>query len=246
MPWRNASSTRSAIRSLRTSSAGRGRCERRRPGTLVWLVASVALAVTLTPALGEDRGASKRAWDACLGPDMRPRISACSELLVQQLSRSEQVMALSSRAVARRRLGNYEGAFADYAEALRLAPDDPYIRNNRAWAYYKSGQLEKGLADVEIALSVAAPSPPWLDTRAHLLQALGRPEVAERDYLRAMQIGGEVWVKRYQCGLRNAGVYKGEIDGRLSAEVRTALSTCVRSTKCDPLPDDEECRQLVS
>ena len=153
---------------------------------------------------------------------------------------------LGSRAVARRRLGNYAGAFADYAEALKLAPMDPFIRNNRAWAYYKSGRLEDGLADVEMALSVGGASAPWLDTRGHILQALGRSSPAFDDYVAAMRVGGEVWVKRYQCGLRNAGVYHGEIDGRLSAAVKDALRVCVGRATCDPLPDDEECRQLVS
>ena len=41
---------------------------------------------------------------------------------------------------------------ADYDAALKIKPDFPLALNNRAWAYYKLGRPEDGVADVEKAL----------------------------------------------------------------------------------------------
>ncbi|HRD74330.1 MAG TPA: tetratricopeptide repeat protein [Hyphomicrobiaceae bacterium] len=210
------------------------------------LLAGAVLALSVSAALGQSLSDFKRSWETCQGADLKARVAACTELLEDRLSDGERVIVHGNRAIARRRLGDYPGAFADYGEALRIDPKNPYIRNNRAWAYYKSGRFEEGLADIELALAVAAPSAPWLDTRGHIYQALGRSARAYDDYHTAMRIGGEIWVKRYQCGMRNAGHFKGDLDGKLTAALLTALRACVADRKCDPLPDDDECRQLTS
>jgi hypothetical protein len=42
------------------------------------------------------------------------------------------------------------------------------------------------------------------------------------------------------------GLYKGKIDGLYTPTVREAMRTCVKTTACDPLPADEECRFATS
>ena len=39
-----------------------------------------------------------------------------------------------------------------------------------------------------------------------------------------------------------AGLYKGPQDGKDNKELRDALAKCVLDKKCDPLPQDEQCR----
>jgi hypothetical protein len=50
----------------------------------------------------------------------------------------------------------------------------------------------------------------------------------------------------YQCGLSEAGLYKGELNGEWTPDVSAALAKCVQSTTCDPLPADEQCRPGTS
>jgi hypothetical protein len=69
----------------------------------------------------------------------------------------------------------------------------------------------------EKSLQLSPASPHALDTRAHIRQALGDPQGALNDYDKAMWHGGARMIKLYQCGLTEARLYTGEIDGALAA-----------------------------
>ena len=62
----------------------------------------------------------------------------------------------------------------------------------------------------------------------------------------AMLHGGSRMIKLYQCGLTEARLYTGEIDGTWRPELMQALEQCVRDKGCDPLPEDEQCRAATS
>jgi hypothetical protein len=53
-------------------------------------------------------------------------------------------------------------------------------------------------------------------------------------------------IKLYQCGLTEARLYEGRIDGIWRRELQVALEQCVESRTCDPLPADEHCRPATS
>jgi hypothetical protein len=127
-----------------------------------------------------------------------------------------------------------------------MRPDFAVALNNRAWAYFRWGKAATGLPDVERSLELSPTSAHALDTRAHIRQALGQPELALRDYDKAMWHGGARMIKLYQCGLTEARLYTGEIDGTWRPEVSQALEKCVRDKTCDPLPADEHCRAATS
>ena len=74
----------------------------------------------------------------------------------------------------------------------------------------------------------------------------GDPKGALNDYTKAMYFGGQEMIKLYQCGLTEAGLYEGKIDGIWRREVQEGLEKCVVSTTCDPLPADEHCRPATS
>ncbi len=61
-----------------------------------------------------------------------------------------------------------------------------------------------------------------------------------------MYFGGADMIKLYQCGLTEAGLYQGDIDGVWRREVQSALEKCVYDRACDPLPSDEQCRAATS
>jgi tetratricopeptide (TPR) repeat protein len=150
------------------------------------------------------------------------------------------------RALAYSLKGQYATAIQDYDVAIGMQPDYAIALNNRAWAYFRWGKAATGLPDVEKSLQLSPTSPHALDTRAHIRQAMGDPAGALRDYDKAMWYGGARMIKLYQCGLTEARLYNGEIDGNWRPELTEALEKCVRDKGCDPLPADEQCRAATS
>jgi tetratricopeptide (TPR) repeat protein len=183
----------------------------------------------------------------CFGEDIDRRIDGCTALIEQ---RDQSVVDLSNvyamRALAYSLKGRYSTAIRDYDAAIDMQPDFAVALNNRAWAYFRWGKAATGLPDVEKSLQLSPTSPHTLDTRAHIRQALGDPQGALRDYDQAMWYGGARMIKLYQCGLTEARLYDGEVDGTWRPELAEALEKCVRDKSCDPLPADEHCRAATS
>jgi tetratricopeptide (TPR) repeat protein len=192
-------------------------------------------------------GGARADMDACFGDRSERRIEACSDVIdMPDLDTTRRSLAYAMRALAYSLRTEYETAIRDYDEALRLNPSFPVALNNRAWAYFKMGKPLAGLPDAEKALGLDPGSAHAYDTRAHILQWMKRSDDALADYDRAMYFGGERMIRLYQCGLQNNGLYTGRIDGLPSPELRRAMSMCVTTTDCDPLPPDEECRAATS
>lgn len=202
-------------------------------------VVFAALLAAASPALGD-------AVSDCLGDSTR-RIEACSELIgTPGLDGGAKSLAFAMRALAYSLRGAFGEALADYGEAVRLDPGSAIALNNRAWVLFKLGRPAEGLGDVDRSLELAPSSPHAYDTRAHIRQSLGEPSKALGDYETAMRFGGPRIVKLYQCGLQAQGLYSGRIDGAYHPEMRRALEACARRPECDPLPADEDCRNVMS
>jgi tetratricopeptide (TPR) repeat protein len=191
--------------------------------------------------------ASADSLTECLSEASPRRIEACTEMLdTPGLAPRERSLAYSMRALAYSLRADYSRAMPDYDRAIDLDPDAAIALNNRAWTLLKLGQPEKGLGDVERSLALAPDSSHAHDTRGHILQALGRPAAALGAYERAMLLGGERMIRLYQCGLQAEGLYRGPMSGLFTSALRLALSACVKSSSCDPLPADEDCRYTTS
>ena len=183
----------------------------------------------------------------CFSEDIERRIDGCTALIEQRdQSVADLSYAYAMRALAYSLKGRYDTAIRDYDVAIAMKPDFAVALNNRAWAYFRWGKAATGLPDVEKSLQLSPTSPHALDTRAHIRQALGDPAGALRDYDKAMWYGGARMIKLYQCGLTEARLYTGEIDGTWRPELTEALKKCVRDKACDPLPADEQCRAATS
>jgi Tfp pilus assembly protein PilF len=203
----------------------------------------VVLALCAAPAAS----ARSEAAADCFSEDIDRRIEGCTALIEQRnQSASDLSFAYAMRALAYSLKGRYDSAIRDYDVAIAMKPDFAVALNNRAWAYFRWGKAATGLPDVEKSLQLSPTSPHALDTRAHIRQALGDPAGALRDYDQAMWYGGPRMIKLYQCGLTEARLYEGEIDGTWRPEVTQALEKCVRTKTCDPLPADEQCRAATS
>jgi len=183
----------------------------------------------------------------CFSEDIERRIEGCTALIERRdESLADLSLAYAMRALAYSLKGHYDTAIRDYDAAIAMRPDFAVALNNRAWAYFRWGRASTGLADVEKSLQLSPASPHALDTRAHIRQALGDPQGALNDYDKAMWHGGARMIKLYQCGLTEARLYTGEIDGAWRPELMQALELCVRDKACDPLPADEQCRAATS
>ena len=75
---------------------------------------------------------------------------------------------------------DYERAISDYSKAIEIDPQDADYYNGRAWAYYKAGKAQQGLLDAEKSLQLRPNDANTLDTRGHILEALGRREAGHR------------------------------------------------------------------
>ena len=183
----------------------------------------------------------------CFSEDIERRIEGCTALIEQRdQSVADLSFAYAMRALAYSLKGSYATAIRDYDMAINMRPDFAVALNNRAWAYFRWGKAATGLPDVERSLELSPTSPHTLDTRAHIRQAMGDPAGALRDYDKAMWYGGARMIKLYQCGLTEARLYTGEIDGNWRPELTEALQKCVHDKGCDPLPADEQCRAATS
>jgi Tfp pilus assembly protein PilF len=183
----------------------------------------------------------------CFSEDIERRIEGCTALIERRdQSVADLSFAYAMRALAYSLKGRYDAAVRDYDVAISMKPDFAVALNNRAWAYFRWGKAATGLPDVEKSLQLSPTSPHALDTRAHIRQALGDPAGALRDYDQAMWHGGARMIKLYQCGLTEARLYTGEIDGTWRKELSEALEKCVHDKACDPLPADEQCRAATS
>jgi len=207
----------------------------------------LAVGILLAAAVGLAPPARADASADCFSEDIERRIAGCTALIERSdQSTADLSFAYAMRALAYSLKGRYDTAIRDYDTAIAMRPDFAVALNNRAWAYFRWGKAATGLPDVERSLELSPTSAHTLDTRAHIRQALGDPAGALRDYDKAMWYGGSRMIKLYQCGLTEARLYTGEIDGTWRPEVTQALEKCVRDKACDPLPADEHCRAATS
>jgi tetratricopeptide (TPR) repeat protein len=184
----------------------------------------------------------------CFGKDNERRISGCTALIEGGVVANQAQLAsiYAMRALAFSLKGEYGTAIRDYDVAIQMQPNFAVALNNRAWAYFRWGKAATGLPDVEESLRLEPAAGHTLDTRAHIRQAMGDPKGALSDYTKAMYFGGVEMIRLYQCGLTEAGLYEGRIDGVWRRELQEAMEKCVVSSSCDPLPADEHCRPAVS
>lgn len=132
-------------------------------------------------------------------------------------------------------VNNYERAIADYKESIRLDPDsrNQYeVYNDLAWLYatardrrFRNATEAVDLAQKAVALNDTDPA--IHDTLAAAYVEADRPDDALVSYRRAMELGGESHVRRYQEDLKKKGHYLGQIDGQINPLMDAALSACV-------------------
>jgi Tetratricopeptide repeat len=186
----------------------------------------------------------------CIAGQLGQRLAACTAVIDNPASSpNERVQALENRSVELSIAGKLAEAFEDVDKALKINPDSPIALNGRAWTLFRWKKTADGMDDVNKSLRLDGLSAPAWDTRAHLYQLLGDFERAFKEYETAVGFGGVPFIRTYQCGLKEQGLYKGVVDGIYSPDMRSALRACAFSPACDPLPKNEfeqDCENATS
>ena len=103
------------------------------------------------------------------------------------------VEAMVNRGLIRTKAALFSEAIADYSAALAISTPQiqPMILNNRAFAYLKSGQLDKALEDANKALTLNPNYPFAYNTRAAVYQQMGQAAKGQADLAKAIQLQGK-------------------------------------------------------
>lgn len=121
------------------------------------------------PVLADDR-------QVCAAESGPRAVEACSRAIASGSYAGLELAKLhTNRGVERKRLGQFAEALADYADALRLNPTDPFAHNNSANARRDVGDLEGALAAYTEALRLDPGYTAAYINRGLLHERMGRP-----------------------------------------------------------------------
>ncbi|WP_247370461.1 caspase family protein [Bradyrhizobium sp. CW10] len=139
------------------------------------------------------------------GQNLDFQIRACSQLIESNAGDS---VAYIHRSSAYIKNGDHDRAISDASRAIEIetspeSPNPAIAYNLRAWATFKAGKSAQGLSDVERALQLRPYDANFLDTRAHIQEALGRNEEAITSFRLALMRKGDLHEARN--GLKRLG-----------------------------------------
>jgi tetratricopeptide (TPR) repeat protein len=211
---------------------------------------ALALLLALFSSWGATGYARADRYDDCINGTSGQRIASCSAVIDDPATTAIDLeRALDIRSVDLAMAKRFAEAMQDLDRALQLNPQSAMALNGRAWTLYRWKSTADGMNDVNASLQINGAYAAAWDTRAHLYQLLGQFDKAFTEYEAAIGFGGASFVRMYQCGLKERGLYTGPADGIYSATVRAALRSCAFSATCDPLPENEfvqECENVSS
>ena len=97
--------------------------------------------------------ASRKDHDNCNGNDPDRMITGCTRIISDTSEEAKvRSTAYVSRAIAWQRKNQRDKALSDYAEAIRLNPDDALPYNNRAILWREHGDVDRAIADFDEAI----------------------------------------------------------------------------------------------
>jgi len=84
--------------------------------------------------------------------------------------------------------GDYDGAIADYTEAIRLDPNNARAYNSRGWTYALKGDYDQAIEDANASLRIRPNDAPTLHTRGYAYAGKGDYDRAIADFEAALRI----------------------------------------------------------
>ena len=146
--------------------------------------------------------------------------------------------AWNNRAAARLRLGDLNGAIADYNKAIELAPNDAEIYYNRGNGLVAAGQYQEAIADYTRAITLNPNSAKAIYNRGTAYAMLGQRDAAQADWSRAIALEPDPWAKaamRRSAGLDPTPVVAvGPATGATQSAVASAPRPAVGPATAPP------------
>jgi len=119
--------------------------------------------------------------------DYRGAIGYCTSAIDSgELSDPDLIAALINRGVAYKSIGEYESAVADYTRALRIAPNDALLYQNRANARREMGDYDAALDDIQKSIDLDPKSAGAWYVRGAIAEARSNAGNARKYYMTAL------------------------------------------------------------
>jgi tetratricopeptide (TPR) repeat protein len=115
---------------------------------------------------------------------------ACDKALAfQRMTRKEEASTFVNRAILHTHLRNFDAALRDLDRALELMPNFPEAHLNRGNVYSYIESLDQAVKEYDAAIEHGTRKPhAAYYNRGLAYEALGRPELAYQDFVRASEL----------------------------------------------------------
>ena len=138
------------------------------------------------------------------------------------------VAVLMREALAYDRVARYEQAVHFYDAAVALSPGeakDPKFLNERCWTRAEWGrELEKALADCNLALALKPGTAAILDSRGLVQLRLGQYDLAIADYSEAIRLS-----PKQASSLFGRALAKSRKGDKVGADADLSVATCINA-----------------
>ncbi len=183
------------------------------------LLAAGLIAVGTAAAQTPDQLVRCRNFESFFSYDQQ--ISACTAVIdAGKRSKLDLRFAFHSRGYAYYKKDNFEGAIADFSDAIRLDPEDAHALNGRCWMRTIIGRdLREALEDCNAALRLRPDDAATIDSRGFACLKLGQLNNAIAEYDAALALEPGQAESRYGRGA--AKLQKGDKEGG-SADIAAA------------------------
>lgn len=160
------------------------------------LVLAGLLAAPL-PAVADAIGDNNICYEKFATADYKGAIRYCTSAIDSgELSDPDLIAALINRGVAYKTTEQYELAIGDYTRALRLAPKDALLYQNRANALRAMGDYDAALNDIQKSIDLDPKSAGAWYVRGAIAEDRGDPSGARKYYMTALSLEPENEVYR--------------------------------------------------
>ncbi|MDZ4404584.1 tetratricopeptide repeat protein [Prosthecobacter sp.] len=207
---------------------------------VLWVVLIILL-VLLARRMAGAADAWQTADSLLMGGKAREAAVAYEKLIRQKPGDARAYMG---RGRARWRLGELDGAIADFTKVTELTPKDATAYNNRALAYDNKGQRDLALADYARAIDLNPKNALLYFNRALTWNAVKEPDKALADYTMAIELdskNGSFFVNRAEL-LTIRGEYEKAVedcDKAIELNEKDAAAYFYRAMAHDQMGEDE-------
>jgi tetratricopeptide (TPR) repeat protein len=138
-----------------------------------------------TPAMA---AIQKDLQDCNQAADPDRQIAGCTRAIAFPPARNIRSNLLNNRAIAWVSKGDYDRAFADYDEAIRLDPKNAFLHDSRGSAWFSKGEFDRAFADYDEAIRLDPKNPSPHNYRGGAWASKGEYDRAIADFTEVIRL----------------------------------------------------------